>query len=164
MRGKRWKAVTEGYTRCLAVLEKMEEIIISTLTFDQKPNLHGAEKTAAAALANAKKLPFTAGDTNFDAALQMALDLISKSQSPQYANYLNVILLLSDGVGGYPTEQVQKILTMRENGKKVLFFTIACETEEDQDMIKMAQQLKGEHFKAADALAIKQLFAKIITS
>ena len=164
MRGKRWKAVTEGYVRCLSALQTMEEIIVSTMTFDHRSNLFGKEKKPAEALATAKKLPFTGGDTNFGTALKTALDVISKDISEPYANYLSVILLLSDGVGGYPAERVAEILSMRESGKKILFFTIACETEEDQDMVKMAKQLKGEHFKAADALAIKQLFTKIITS
>lgn len=164
MKGKRWRAVLEGYRRCLKKLQGMENIIVSTVSFDNKANIHGKEKTVVQAQAVQKSIPFTKGGTSYQIALEVTLDIISTGLSSKFANYLSVILFLSDGVGNYPKAEIARINELKKNEKKIMFYTIACETEEDEDMMNMTKALQGEHYQVKDAEAIKNLFQRIISS
>ncbi len=159
MKGVRWNSVKAGYKRCLAHIKRMPEVIISAFTFDDKANPFVREKTPAIAATTAERLPFSGKGTNYKRALEFAINIIKRSQ---HQEYLSCILFLSDGMGGYPEEAMNEILTMREEGKKILFYTMACATKEDEDMVNMAKMLEGAHYTFDDAEAAKRVFAAIL--
>jgi len=71
-------------------------------------------------------------------------------------------VFLSDGLSDYLDEAIKKLMQMREQGKKIIFYTIACETDEDEEMVKMATDLGGEHYKVATTEAFKLVFSAIL--
>lgn len=159
MKGARWNSVKAGYKNCLAQLKKMPEVIVSAFTFDDKPNPFVREKTPAMAATTAERLPFSGKGTNYKRALEFVINIIQKTQHP---DYLSCILFLSDGMGGYPEEALQQMIDMRESGKKMALYTIACVTKEDEDMIKMAKMLDGEHYAFENAEAATKVFSAIL--
>lgn len=159
MKGPRWNAVKAGYKNCLMQLRRMKQVIVSAFTFDDKPNPFVHEKTPGEAVATAGNLPFTGKGTNYKRALEYVISLITKSLHP---DYLSCIIILSDGLGGYPEDTVATLCNLRERGRPILFYTIACVTEDDDDMVKMVTALEGDHYKIVSAEAAKQVFAAIL--
>jgi uncharacterized protein YegL len=163
MRGRRAKAVEQGFERCVTLLKAMPEIVVSSFTFDDKCTDHIKQMEPTACLKSKTKMPLTFGEkTDYRAALQKVLSIIEKDKA--HEEYLQCILFMSDGKGGYPESEVEALAKMKEAGKKMIFITLACETEEDEDMAQMAGKMKGEHYKCTDADAMKTAFMKIIAS
>lgn len=163
MRGRRAKAVEQGFERCVTLLKAMPEIIVSSFTFDDKCTEYTRTIEPAALLKSKKKMTLTFGEkTDYKAALEKVISYINDDKA--HEDYLTCIIFMSDGKGGYPDEEVKILEKMKSDGKKMLFITLACETEEDEDMSNMAQKMKGEHYKCTDADAMKTAFMKIIQS
>ncbi len=161
MRGPRWEAVRCGYKRCLNCLAKMESIIVTTFSFDDKANPHINCRTPAEALRNSGKLPFTGKGTNYAKALEWAISCIEKRDA-KFKDYMVCVLFLSDGEGGYPEAAVKRLEQMKSTGTRMLFYTIACSTFEDQDMIRMDKELGGEHYRVGDHSSAEAIFLRII--
>lgn len=159
MLGNRWTAVTIGFGTFLKRVKSMENILISAFTFDIKVNPFCKERTIEEAIKNSVELPFTGKGTNYKRALEYGTDLIERST---HKDYLICIMFLSDGLGSYPEQSIEKLKQMREDGRKIIFYTIACETNEEADMIKMTTELDGEHYKVMDADAARLVFSAIL--
>ena len=144
------------------MLKDMDHVIVSILTFDDVPSLVYKEMKPSDALAASKKLPFTGHETNYGKALEMVIQLLGEC-SPEYATYLGNILFFSDGRGNSPSTQVEQLAKMKAAGKTIIINTIACETEEDEDLIKMSTTLHGNHYSTSSASALPQIFQKIIS-
>lgn len=160
MKGARWDAVRIGYDTCLKKIQYMSHVLVSAFSFDIKVNPFCKEKVPTVAIDNSVKIPFTGKGTNYKRALEYAINLMKQTKRK---DYLTCIMFLSDGLGGYPDEGVKEILQMKEAGRKVLFYTIACETEEEEDMIKLATELGGEHYKVTAAEASRVVFSAILS-
>jgi uncharacterized protein YegL len=159
MKGKRWEAVNIGLQACLRKLKPMKDNLVSGFTFDDQVNPLCRERPTANAVAIFKRLPFTARGTNYKRALEYGLKLITTSKSK---SYLHCVLFLSDGTGGYPKDVVLQLKDMKEKKRNILFYTIACETDEEKDMIRMAEELSGEHYKVAAAEAARVVFTSVL--
>eukprot|EP00826_Nyctotherus_ovalis_P010995 TRINITY_DN12870_c0_g3_i1.p1 TRINITY_DN12870_c0_g3~~TRINITY_DN12870_c0_g3_i1.p1 ORF type:complete len:176 (+),score=62.33 TRINITY_DN12870_c0_g3_i1:171-698(+) len=160
MKGARWDSVVVGLFTCLRRIKRMQDVWVSAFTFDNKPNPFCRERTPQQAISNASKMPFTGKGTNFMRALEYAITLINKSKKKEH---LLCLMFLSDGLGGYPSDQMNKLKQMKKNGKKMLFYTIACVTEKDDEMRKMAIELQGEHYKVTNEEASKLVFSTILS-
>lgn len=159
MKGSRWESVKTGYTACLKNMKNMKDVIISAFTFDDKANPFCKERPPSQAITISKNMPFSGKGTDYKRALDYAISLIKKSTHPDYAA---VIVFLSDGTGGYPEDCIKELQTMKASGKKILFYTIACETDEEDDMMAMASNLDGEHLKVLNTDAAKLVFSNIL--
>ena len=137
----------------------MEDVFVSEFTFDSKVNPFCRERAPARAVAHSKSIPFTGKGTNYKRPLEYAMQIIKKSNHP---DFLSCIMFLSDGLGGYPDKTLEDLREMRDSGNKMIFYTIACETDEEQDMIKMSHFMDGEHYKIINADASKAIFAAIL--
>eukprot|EP00826_Nyctotherus_ovalis_P053874 TRINITY_DN7031_c0_g2_i2.p1 TRINITY_DN7031_c0_g2~~TRINITY_DN7031_c0_g2_i2.p1 ORF type:complete len:458 (-),score=163.29 TRINITY_DN7031_c0_g2_i2:515-1888(-) len=160
MKGARWDAVKIGYDTCLKKIQYMSNVFVSAFSFDTKVNPFCKEKVPAIAIANSVKIPFTGKGTNYKRALEYAISLMKQTKRK---DYLTCMMFLSDGLGGYPDEGVKEILAMKDAGRKAIFYTIACETDEEADMIKLATELGGEHYKVTTAEASRVVFSAILS-
>ena len=164
MRGRRAKAVEAGFERCVSLLQTMTEIAVSSFTFDDKTTPHLKLVDSQTAAKSRTKMKLTMGEkTDYTVAIEAMINLIKEAEQAK-PDYLNCLLFMSDGKGGYPEEQIKVLEKMKADGKKLLFITLACETEEEEDMTKMAKALQGEHYKVTDAEAMRNAFLKIISS
>jgi len=161
MRGNRWKTVKKDYNRCLLLLSKMENIIVTTLSFDDCANFVGREKPPNEALKEAEKLPFTGGETNYTVALNAMVNCIDKVNS-KYKDYCSCLLFLSDGLGEYPENEIKRINEMKKASKKIVFYTIAFLTTDDETMKEMMKNTGGEHFKVKKADSVKSIFNEVL--
>jgi len=159
MKGSRWESVKTGYTDVLLRMKKMPEIVVSSFTFDDKVNPFCKERNPEFALKIAKNMPFGGKGTDYKRAMEYAISIMKKAKNQEY---LPVFVFLSDGMGGYPTDEIKELKTMRGSGKKTLFYTIACETDEEEEMIQMSKELEGEHYKVLSVDAAKIVFANIL--
>lgn len=159
MKGSRWDSVRAGFNDCLEKLRPMKEVIITGLTFDNKPNVFCREKTPDQAIRDTHNMLFTGAGTNYKRSLEYTYEAITKAAR---SDYLFCIILLSDGLGGYPDRVIEDFKDLREQGKKFLFYSIACETDDDEDMIRIATELKGEHFKVSGVEGMKSAFTRIL--
>jgi uncharacterized protein YegL len=159
MKGSRWNSVKIGFEDCLYKLKTMEDIVVTGVTFDNKANTFCQEKSPAEAIIAAKNLPSTGEGTSYKRALYSALDAINRTNHP---DYLICIVFMSDGLGGYPDLAVSELKDMLEEGKKLLFYTIGCETDDDADMMRMAENLNGEHYRVNSPEGIRLVFTKIL--
>ena len=164
MRGARWNAVVEGYKSCLTKLQRMKQNVVSTFTFDDMPNPFLKEKTPAQALRQTAKIPFTQKGTNYQRAVDYVLFLMTRGLSEAHLDYLTCVIFLSDGQceGGYPEEGMRKLQAMKNEGRRMLFYTVACVTKEDEDMENMVHTMNGEHFNVQDPEATRQVFSIIL--
>ena len=160
MKGSRWESVKFGYQECLGKLRYMKEVVITALTFDNKPNPFCVEKTPDQALKDSMVIPFSGTGTNYKRCLEYVMGIISKTV---YPNYLICMLFLSDGLGGYPSRIIEEFKDLKERGTNFLFYTIACQTDDDDDMMRMSTELKGEHFAVDSPEGIKNAFSEILT-
>lgn len=163
MCGIRWNSVKKDYRSCLNELAKMKDILVTTITFDENVNLHGKLKKPSEALKTANKIPCSKGETNYPKALSAVIKCIEEAIL-KHENYCTCILFLSDGQGGYPEKEIEKIVEMKNAGQKIIFYTIAfmAEEGEDDDMIKMITVVGGEHFKITSQKTGKEVFAQIL--
>lgn len=162
MRGKRWKNLTIAYETLLKNLETMKDIKISSVCFDGQAYVHNSCVGVSEALATANKLPKNFGaDTRYDVALQAALDILA-GQGSEFAKYLNCIVFLSDGTASYPEEQVNKLLTMKKEGRKFIYSSIALVTEDDDTLKKMATTLEGDHYQVASPESLASITHNIM--
>ena len=161
MRGRRWNLLGKAYNTFLGLLKDMPHVIVSTLTFDDNTTLFYKELTPTAALEKKEKLPFTGLGTSYSAALKMVIELLEKC-SGEYAGYLGNILFFSDGRGDSPDAELAQLSKMKAAGKTIVINTIACETEEDDDLIKLTTTLQGNHYSTTSASALSEIFQKII--
>lgn len=159
MKGSRWDAVTTGFDICLQKIKRMENVFVSAFTFDTKVNPFCRERHPTRAIAHSKKIPFTGKGTNYKRPIEYAITLMEKSENP---GYLTCLMFLSDGLGGYPKESMNALKRLRSKGRKMIFYTIACETEEEADMMQMSTEMEGEHYKITSAEASKIVFAAIL--
>lgn len=164
MRGVRWDSVKEGYKKCLTKLQRMKDVLVSAFTFDDKPNPYVKEKTPAQALKQTNNIPFTGKGTNYQRAVEYISFLMTKGLSQGRLEYLSCIMFLSDGVceGAYPDEGLRRLLASKNEGRKMLFYTIACATHEDEDMKRMVSTMGGEHYNVSNPEATRQVFAIIL--
>lgn len=159
MKGSRWDSVKFGFNACLERLVPMKEVIVTGLTFDNKANLFCRECPPDQAIRQGRDMPFTGTGTNYKRCLEYAMGVITKTS---HVDYLICMILLSDGLGGYPDRVIEELKDLKEQGKKFLFYSVACETEDDGDLMRMATELKGEHFKVESAEGIKKAFTNIL--
>jgi len=159
MKGKRWEAVNIGLQACLKKLKPMKDNVVSAFTFDDKVNPVCHERPADKAVGIFKRLPFTARGTNYKRALEHGLKLITTSKTK---GYMHCILFLSDGTGGYPRDVILQLKNMKEEKKNILFYTMACETDEEKDMIRMSETLSGEHYNISVAEAARIVFTSVL--
>jgi len=159
MKGTRWDSVIVGLSECLDRIKRMKQVCVSAFTFDIKPNPFCRERNPHQAIANSSQIPFTGKGTDYKRALKYATALINKTRHP---DYLICIMFLSDGLGGFPKECIEELKEMKEKGRKILFYTIACDTDEESDMMLMARELQGEHYKVTNPEAAKVIFASIL--
>lgn len=159
MKGSRWEAVVTGFDICLQKIKRMENVFVSAFTFDTKVNPFCRERHPARAIAHSKTIPFTGKGTNYKRAIEYAITLMEKSHHPEF---LTCLMFLSDGLGGYPKDSMKSLKRMRSRGRKMIFYTIACETEEEAEMMQMSNEMGGEHYKITSAEASKIVFAAIL--
>ena len=143
MKGKRWEAVNIGIKICLQKMRHMKDILISGFSFDTHPNPFCSEKAVKEAISLFKELPFTGKGTNYDRALRYAAKLMKDSK---HHGYLTCFMFLSDGKDSYPDEIVDELKQIRGEGQKFIFYTIACATDEIEDMVSITKALNGEHY------------------
>ena len=160
MKGARWDAVKFGYMICLDRIKAMSDVVVSAFTFDTVPNPFCKERSPKVAIGYSRDLPFTGRGTNYKRALRYAISLIKKSV---HKNYLFCLMFLSDGLGGFSEEPVKELKEMKKDGKKILFYTVAFKTSRDQEMLKMASILQGEHYKVTNIDAAKIIFSTILS-
>lgn len=159
MKGIRWESVTFGLKVCLNRLRTMDEIRVSGFTFDKSVHDFCREVTPREALKLSQDILFSAKGTDYIAALEHAMTIINEAE---HKDYLTCIMFLSDGLGGLPEDTIEKLNAMKKEGHKILFYTIGCATDEDDDMIIMSTKLKGEHYKVTNSEASKIVFTKIL--
>ncbi len=159
MKGLRWDSVKAGYKRCLEHLGKMKDVLISAFTFDDGPNPFVREKPPGQAVLTADKIPFTGKGTNYKRALEFAMGLVDRAHNK---DYLSCVLFLSDGMGGFPEDAMKHIANLKDAGKKILFYTIACVTTEDDDMIKMDNLVRGAHYAFDNPETARRVFSAIL--
>ena len=161
MRGTRWESVMIGYKTFLNKVKNMKNITITTFTFDTRVNPFGKEESVEKALEEADKIPFSGKGTNYSRAMKHAIEIFDKSETK---DNLVCIMFLSDGLGGYPDEAIETLMKMREDGRRFVFYSIGCATDEkeDEDMIGMATSLGGEHYRVIDAEAARIVFPAIL--
>eukprot|EP00826_Nyctotherus_ovalis_P015003 TRINITY_DN1422_c0_g1_i1.p1 TRINITY_DN1422_c0_g1~~TRINITY_DN1422_c0_g1_i1.p1 ORF type:complete len:220 (-),score=74.54 TRINITY_DN1422_c0_g1_i1:91-750(-) len=159
MKGTRWESVKFGLRTCLNRLKAMSEIKISGFTFDREIHDFCREVTPAEAIKLAENMVFSAKGTNYIAALEHAMTIIDEAE---HKDYLACVMFLSDGLGGLPEDTIEQLNGMKKEGNKILFYTIACATDEDDDMILMSTKLGGEHYKVTNSEASKIVFTKIL--
>jgi len=156
---KKWDSVVAGYHSCLNHLTTMKDIRVSALTFDIKVNVFCKDKTPAQAIEDHNEPPFTADSINYKVALEAAIEIAKDSA---HSDYLLCMFFLSDGLAEYPEDAIAELKKMREEGRKIVFYTIGCATDQEQVMIKMAESLKGEHYKVIDPEASRLVFSTIL--
>ena len=154
--------LTAAYKMFIDMLKDMKDVVVSVLTFDQTPHLCFKEKTPSEILRVDQKLAFFGGDTNYALALAMVVDLLVHC-SPVYTEHLGNILFFSDGRAECPIKEIADLAQMQAQGKTIFINTIACETEEDLDLIRIATGLKGNHYSTTSASALTQIFQKILS-
>lgn len=159
MRGTRWDSVRFGLKTCLNRLKTMEEIRISGFTFDDEVRDFCREVTPEEAIKLSQDMAFSAKGTNYIEALEHAMKIINEAE---HKDYLACIMFLSDGLGGLPKDTIDELKEMKKQGVKILFYTIACATDDDDDMIIMSTNLGGEHYKVTNSEASKIVFTKIL--
>ena len=159
MKGSRWNSVKLGFEDCLYKLKDMEDIVITGITFNNKANTFCQEKSPAEAIIAAKNMPPTGEGTSYSRALYHALEVINRTA---YPSYLVCIIFMSDGLGGYADLAVSELKDKLEEGKKLLFYTISYEADDDNDMIRMAEDLNGEHYRVNNLEGIQLAFTKIL--
>ena len=116
MKGSRWESVKIGFKDCLTRLIPMQDILVTALTFDNKPKLFCKEKSPLEAIDVSQDMPFTGEGTNYKRALTFAVDVIKKST---FEDYLVCIVFLSDGLGGYPVNVISELKEMIEKDGSV---------------------------------------------
>eukprot|EP00831_Metopus_contortus_P038492 TRINITY_DN30257_c0_g1_i3.p1 TRINITY_DN30257_c0_g1~~TRINITY_DN30257_c0_g1_i3.p1 ORF type:complete len:269 (-),score=33.77 TRINITY_DN30257_c0_g1_i3:201-1007(-) len=165
MSGRRWKAITEGFSSLLVYLSKMQEVILSAFTFSDSIFPCITEMSAKEARQTEPQLVFSNGSSrSFEGALNRIINLITKEVTPAHREYLPYVLFASAGLGGFPEEQVRILNEVKREGVGLAFNTCACETEDDRDLVRMAIGLKGEHFQIQDSVALKIAFVKILSN
>ena len=157
MEGARWESVCLAYEICIRKLLPFKDIVVSAFTFDNKVNPFCREKTPNKAPTSAKDMPFTKKGTSYKRPLNYAIRLLERTL---HKDYLNCLIFLSDGEGGECKDEVNKIKSM--GGTKYVFYSIACETDEEDGMIDMSKELGGEHFKLYKAEAARIIFTHIL--
>ncbi len=163
MRGARWNAVKSGYKRCLWAMAKMPNILVTTFSFDDKVYPHMNCRLPSDALKNINKIPFIGKGTNYNHAMEKVVECI-ESRGPKYHDYLISVIFLADGSGGYPDVAVKSLIKLKSVGTNILFYTIACATEDDAEMQKMAKELQGTHYRIKEQSAAEAIFLRIICS
>lgn len=163
MKGSRWKSVIAGFKRGLRDLRAMKDVLVSAFSFDHNVNPHIKEKTPDQAAKIVDKMPFTMGETNYTKALETMLSYI-ENINPKFKGYCHCLMFLSDGQGGYPAEAVEKIVNMKKGGEKIIFYTIACNCDvgDEEDLMKMATAIDGDHYRIENQEASKLIFRQII--
>jgi uncharacterized protein YegL len=159
MRGTRWDSVKFGLKVCLNRLKAMDEIRVSGFTFDDEVHDFCREALPKDAIKLSQGMVFSAKGTDYIVALEHAMEIIKNAE---HKDYLACIMFLSDGLGGLPEDAIEKLKEMRKEGTKILFYTIACATEDDDDMRIMSTNLGGEHYKVTNSEASKIVFTKIL--
>ena len=161
MRGTRWRQLTRTYTAFLEHIQDMNTVIVSTITFDDIAHLFYKELPPREAKMKGDKLPCTWKGTKYSAALKEVIKLLTEC-SPQYSAYLCNIIFLSDGQSESPTAEMTELVKLKDAGKALTINTIACETEEDDDLIRMTCMLEGQHFGASSASVLTAIFDQIL--
>ena len=150
----------DAYKHLLTLLAKMPDVVVSIFSFDDSPHLLGKELDIKSAMGKADRLIFGGKGTNYGRAMETISTLIAKCSYPEY---MSCILFFSDGASEAPEEELNKLVEMKKAGKTILLFTIACETEEDDDLRKMAIAMQGDHYQTSSAKALRQIFEKILS-
>ncbi len=149
----------DAYKHLLRMLQTMPDVVVTIFSFDDAPHLLCRELTPKDALEKADRLIFGGKGTNYGRAMDMIEGCISKSKFPDYAS---CVLFFSDGASEAPDAELNKLVQLKKDGKTILLFTIACETEEDDDLKKMAIAMQGDHYQTTSARALRQIFEKIL--
>jgi hypothetical protein len=161
MRGTRWRQLGFAYRTFIQLVQDMSAVVISTLTFDENVRVFFKELPPKEALKKGEKLPFGGGGTNFSRALKEVTALLTAG-SPAYADYLGNIIFFSDGQGDSPRTELTDLVVLKNTGKPVTINTIACETEDEDDLVNMACALEGQHFNTSSATALSKIFESIL--
>lgn len=141
----RWESVKKSYRKCLTDLMKMKDIVVTTFTYDSDVYPHVEQMVPGKAIKEIEKLPFNAGEsTLYTKAMEKIVESIEKFKKGD-EEYCNFLIFLSDGIGEDPEEPVAKLMQMKEEGRKIVFYTIACDTTEEETMKSMSDRIGGEH-------------------
>lgn len=162
MRGARWTSVKYGYKKFLGEIKKMNNVIVSTFSFDGNINHHIKAVNPSEAYELIEKIPNTLGqDTNYIMAMETMVEYMQNSGG-EYDNYCRFLVFLSDGGGDFPKASLTKIQKFKKEGMKMVFYTVSCATDEEETMIEMAKTLNGEHYKVMSPEASKIIFTQIL--
>lgn len=164
MTGSRANAVEQGIIKCLQILKRMKEIIVTCFTFDIDTSvLHTYENPAKIIRSRKKMFPSKKGDkTDYKKALEKAIQMINGNTA--HPDYLSCVIFMSDGDGEYPKDSMNKLIEMKKSGKPLIFMTLACCTMEDFSMLEMSKAIEGEHYNIADATAMTNAFLGVIAT
>eukprot|EP00831_Metopus_contortus_P023960 TRINITY_DN21009_c0_g1_i1.p1 TRINITY_DN21009_c0_g1~~TRINITY_DN21009_c0_g1_i1.p1 ORF type:complete len:149 (+),score=33.43 TRINITY_DN21009_c0_g1_i1:161-607(+) len=124
--------------------------------------VHGKEMNSKIVMEKISHLYFGGKGTAYGRAIDQIIYLIMKAKK-EHQDYLNCILFFSDGAGDSPTTELAKLSQIKKDGRKILLFTIASETEEDDDLQQMAIVMNGDHYSTNSSEALKQIFHKILS-
>jgi uncharacterized protein with von Willebrand factor type A (vWA) domain len=162
MRGERWAAVKASYKKCLSELMKMKDIIVTTFTYDKEVYPHVNQMAPGKAIKEREKLPFMADEeTYYTKAMDKMVESMQEIKE-EYKEFCTFLIFLSDGVGEDPTAPVEEIMKMKEDGRKVVFYTIACATTEEETMKSMSDRIGGEHRRIKKPEDSQYVFTQIL--
>ena len=159
MKGERWNSQVAGYVNCVTKLKKAKDTLISAFTYDSKVNPYCKEKTGDKVSSNISDIPYTGKSRNYRRPLDYALRLIERAM---HKDYLIVMLFVISGNGGKCDEQLTKLKELKSKGIKIKLHTIACETDEEEEIKAIAKVLGGDHHKLKKAKECEDIFCKIL--
>ena len=160
MKGARWNSLIVGFKSCLEKIKEMKDIYVTLFSFDIRVNPLSKEKTVKDTIKGCELISFTGREVEYKKPLEHICTLI---KGFKYSSSLTCVIFLSAGLGGYPNSGIKELKRMKLSGKKILFNTVACNTNEDNDMIKMCQELQGEHYKANGNTGIQEVLNTILS-
>lgn len=163
MKGNRSRAMEKGFNRCVNVLKQMKDIMISCFMFDDIVTEHCKFQTPIDILRDKKPMKFSwRNDTQFSLAMDQTIKMMTIDNP--YPDYMSCIVFMSDGDGGYPEKELNKLLEMRKSGRQIMFMSFALMTTEDANMLKMAKLLDGEHYSVSDADSLTAAFLRVVST
>lgn len=160
MEGARWDSTVDGYIECVKRLNGMENVIISGFSFDSIRSPFCREKVPAKATIDKSSIPCTKKKRKYERALKYISQIIERSQ---YKDYLSCMIFISNGSGGYNETYSIDLLKLIGEGRKFVSYIIgaACNVDED-DLIKLTRDLKGEYYKVHEPETIRDALLSIL--
>lgn len=160
MKGERWDTIMEAYKKALSQLRKMHNISISCFTYDENVNPFIQEDSPDKAYKSISKIPNSEGEgKDHEKAFEHIVEILSNTSHP---SYLNCILFVSAGSGTYPDDSMARLQEMKKQGLKMLFYGIACITEDEECLMNIVQAVDGELFKFSNPDSGKEIYSALL--